>query len=176
MATKNSFATTITNVVQPTAASELPPNLTPAQQQQVQAQKQVYDAHVAVSRIAASQVAPPSTQKANASATSQSDLIHRSSARNDSTIRLKSRGNSSLGRVEPPLAYDNSSTPGATTNPSEQAGPATDSHYVQADDQARTEYNGSMESYSKFLPLWNENRHEFVMDGDSNSYGGQAPI
>ncbi|KAF7905741.1 hypothetical protein EAF00_000020 [Botryotinia globosa] len=159
-------------VVQPTAASKLPPNLTPAQQQQVQAQKQVYDAHIAVSRIAASQVAPPSTQKATASASSQSDLIHRSSARNDSTIHLQSYGNSSPGWVEPPLTYDNSSTPGATTNPSEQAGPATNSHYEQAHYEAQTEYSNSMESFSKFLPLWNENSYEFVMDGDS----GQAPI
>ncbi|TGO07946.1 hypothetical protein BTUL_0235g00090 [Botrytis tulipae] len=163
-------------VDQPTTASELPPNLTPAQQQQVQAQKQVYDAYVAVSRIAASQVAPPSTQKATASASSQSDLIHRSSARNDSTIHLQSHGNSFPGRVEPPLAYDNPSTPGATTNPSEQAGPAIDSHYGQADYQALTEYSNNMESFSEFLPFWNENNDEFVMDRDSDSYWGQAPI
>lgn len=160
----------ILQVAQPTIASKLPPNLTPAQQQQVQAQKQVYDAHVAVSRIAASQVAPPSTQKATASASSQSDLTHRSSARNESTTRLQSGGNSSSGRVEPPLASDNLSTPGATANPSEQAGPATDSYYGQADYQAQTEYSNSMKSYSKFLPGWNKYRHELLIDSDSDAY------
>ncbi|THV51263.1 hypothetical protein BGAL_0117g00180 [Botrytis galanthina] len=144
----SSHLSRIRRVAQPTTASKLPPNLTPAQQQQVQAQKQVYDAHVAVSRIAASQVAPPSTQKATASASSQSDLIHRSSAQNDSTTRLQSGGNSSPGRVEPPLASDNLSTPGATANPSEQAGPATDSHYGQADYQAQTEYSNNSDSDS----------------------------
>ncbi|KAF7960343.1 hypothetical protein EAE96_000028 [Botrytis aclada] len=49
---------TLMGVVQPTISSRSPPNLTPAQQQ-IQAQKQAYDA-----QVAASQIAPPSTQTA----------------------------------------------------------------------------------------------------------------
>ncbi|KAF7926447.1 hypothetical protein BELL_0549g00040 [Botrytis elliptica] len=111
-------------VVQPTDASKLPPILTPAQQQQVQAQKQVYDAQVAASRIAASRIAPRSTQKADVPASSQSELIRTPSARNRSAIRRQSRGRSSRW-IEPPLAYDNLSTPGATTNLSGQPGSAS---------------------------------------------------
>ncbi|KAF7854133.1 uncharacterized protein EAF02_011751 [Botrytis sinoallii] len=110
-------------VVQPTDASKLPPILTPAQQQQVQAQRQAYDAQVAASRIAAPRIAPPSTQKADVPASSQSELIRTPSARNRSAIRRQSRGRSSHW-VEPPLAYDNLSTPGATTNLSGQPGSA----------------------------------------------------
>ncbi|TGO36350.1 hypothetical protein BHYA_0127g00050 [Botrytis hyacinthi] len=118
----------------------------------------VYD-----TQVAASQVAPPSTQKATASASSQSELIHRYSARNDSTIRLQSRGNSSPGRVEPPLAYDNLSTPGTTTSQSGQLRSAADSCSPQAHHKAGTG------SYSNLLPLQNEGSYEYATDNNSDS-------
>ncbi|KAF5878978.1 uncharacterized protein Bfra_001151 [Botrytis fragariae] len=170
---------TLMGVIQPTAASKLPPNLTPAQHQQVQAQKQAYDAQVAASRIAASQVAAsqvavsqtasPSTQKADVPASSQPELIHNPSAKNRSAIRLQSRGHFSPW-VEPPLAYDNLSTPGATTNLSEQPGSATDSRSRQAHYQVRTKGNGRTGSYSKLLPLQNESSYEYPADRDSDSH------
>ncbi|TGO23970.1 hypothetical protein BPAE_0116g00080 [Botrytis paeoniae] len=147
---------TLMGVVQPTAASKLPPNLTPAQQQQVRAQKQAYDAQVAASQVAVSQIAPPPTQKADAPASSQSELIHNPQRK--------------IARQFPPLAYDNLSTPGATTNLSGQLGSATDSRSRLAHYQARTKGNGKMGSYSKLLPLQNERSYEYPTDRDSDSH------
>ncbi|TGO49573.1 hypothetical protein BCON_0206g00080 [Botryotinia convoluta] len=155
---------TLVGVVQPTAASKLPPKLTPAQQQQAQAQKQAYDAQVAASRIA-----PPSAQTAGAPAFGQSELIHKPSAKNHSAIRLQSSGRFSPW-VEPPLAYDNLSMPGATTNQSGQPGSATYSRSRQAHYQARTKANARTRSYSKLLPLQNGRSYGYATDIDSDSH------
>ncbi|TEY66942.1 hypothetical protein BOTCAL_0130g00170 [Botryotinia calthae] len=159
----------IMGVVQPPASSKLPPNLTPAQKQQVQVQEQVYDAQVAASQVAASSNVPLSIQAAGAPESSQSESNHNLSAQNHSAIRLQSIGHFSPW-VEPSLAYDNLLISEETTNRSGQPGFATDSRSRQAPYQARFNSNARTRVSSERLSLQNERRHGYATDTDSDSH------